>query len=82
MALLTTVKPRNIDTTGDYVVNSISATGNVSANNIKTDHLLYANGSPYVFTTTAAGSNTQIQFNDANSFAGSANLTYNKTSKN
>jgi hypothetical protein len=76
---ITKINPRGINTTGDYVVNSLSSTGNVTAGNIKTDHLLYANGTPYVFTTNAAGTNTQIQFNDGNSFAGSANLTFNKT---
>jgi len=79
MAAITTIKPRGIDITGDYVVNSLSSTGNVTAANIKTDHLLYANGTAYVFTTNAAGANTQIQFNDGNSFAGNANLTFNKT---
>jgi len=76
---ITKINPRGINTTGDYVVNSISSTGNVSAGNIKSDHLLYANGSPYAFTTNAAGTNTQVQFNDGNSFAGDANLTFNKT---
>ncbi len=76
---ITVIKSHGIDITGDYVVNSISSTGNVSAGNIKTDHLLYANGTPYAFTTNAAGTNTQVQFNDGNSFAGSANLTFNKT---
>ena len=79
MATLTTVKPRNIDITGNYVVNNISASANVVAGNIKTDNLLYSNGSPYVFTTSASGQNTQIQFNDSGSFAGNANLTFNKT---
>jgi len=78
-APITTIKPRGIDVSGDYVVNSISSTGNVSAGNIKTDHLLYANGTAYVFNTNAAGTNTQLQFNDGNSFAGDANLTFNKT---
>jgi hypothetical protein len=62
-----------------YGSNSISTTGNITAGNILSDHLLYANGSPYAFTTNAAGSNTQIQFNNANAFAGSANLTFNNT---
>jgi hypothetical protein len=79
MPAITTIKPRNIDITGDYVVNSISASGNIVAANVKTDSLLYSNGSPYALTTNAAGSNTQIQFNDANSFAGSANLTFDKS---
>ena len=90
MVSFTTIKPRNIDITGDYVVNSIAATGNISANtaiisgnitvgNVKTDSILYANGSPYSFTTLAAGSNTQIQFNDASNFAASSNFTFDKT---
>ena len=68
----------NITSVG--TLTSLSVTGNVSAGNIKSDNLLYANGSPYVFTTNAAGSNTQVQFNDGNSFAGSAAFTFNKGS--
>ena len=49
----------------------------VTAGNVKTNNLLYANGSAYVFSgSNAAGSNTQIQFNNANSFAASGNLTF------
>lgn len=80
MAAITKIIPRSINTTGNYVVASIEASANVVAGNIKSDHLLYANGSPYVFTTNAAGTNTQVQFNDGNSFAGSANLTFDKVS--
>ena len=65
--------------TNTLSVTNVTSTGNVSAGNIKTDSILYANGSPYVFTTNPAGSNTQIQFNDSNVFAASANLTFNKT---
>jgi len=65
--------------TDSFTFGNASVSGNVTAGNIKTDHLLYANGSAYVFTTNAAGSNTQIQFNDGNSFAGNAGLTFNKT---
>ena len=79
MATLGRIKPRNFDTSGDYVANSMNIAGNVSAGNIKTNNLLYANGTAYVFTTNAAGSNTEIQFNNNNSFAGSANLTFNNT---
>jgi hypothetical protein len=50
--------------------------GNVTAGNVKTDNLLYANGVPYVFTTNAAGSNTQVQFNNNNAFSASANFTF------
>lgn len=65
--------------TDSYTFGNANVTGNITAGNLKTDHLLYANGDPYAFTTNAAGSNTQVQFNDGNSFAGSANLTFNKT---
>jgi hypothetical protein len=57
----------------------LSVTGNTTTGNLRTDNLQYANGSPYVFTSNAAGANTQIQFNDGNLFAGSANLTFDKT---
>jgi hypothetical protein len=60
--------------TGNLTVANITTTGS-----LRTDNLQYANGVNYVFTTNAAGSNTQIQFNDSNSFAGSANFTFNKT---
>jgi hypothetical protein len=37
-------------------------------------------GAPSSFVSGAAGSNTQVQFNDANIMAGSANFVFNKTS--
>ena len=61
---------------GDITTANITLTGNIAANNVLTDHLRYANGDPY--QTAAGGSNTQIQFNSDSSFAGSANLTFNK----
>lgn len=70
------LKPYTIDTTQTFVFANIEVTGNLAAGNIKSDHLLYANGSPYVFTTNAAGTNIQVQFNDGNSFAGSVKLTF------
>ena len=74
---VTTNAQPNITSVG--TLTSVSVTGNVTAGNVKTDNLLYSNGTAYVFTTNAAGSNTQIQFNDANAFAGSANFTFDKT---
>ena len=74
---LTTASQPNITSVG--TLGNLTVTSNVTAGNIKTDNLLYANGTAYVFTTNAAGSNTQIQFNNANAFAGSANLTFNNT---
>ena len=64
------------------VTGSLSTTANIIAGNIKTDNLLYANGVAWSIgtSTSVAGSNTQIQFNDSSSFGASANLTFDKTS--
>ena len=61
-----------------FVVDTGGATliGNLSANGVKTDNLYYANGSPWDLGGNPGGSNTQIQFNNANEFGGSANLTF------
>ena len=69
------IKPRVVDATGDYTFNNVTATGNLvtlnanlgnaaTANYVKTDHLLYANGVAWNFGTgtAAGGSNTQVQF--------------------
>ena len=77
---LTLLEPIIVNTAANFTFANASVTSNITAGNVKTDNLLYANGSPYIFTTSAAGSNTQVQFNDANAFAGSANFTFNKTS--
>jgi hypothetical protein len=76
---LTTNAQPNVTSLG--TLSNLTVTGNISAGNIKTNSLLYANGSPWAIgtSTTVAGSNTQIQFNDSSSFAGSANLTFDKT---
>jgi hypothetical protein len=76
---LTTNSQPNITSLG--TLSNLAVTGNIVTGNIKTNNLLYANGSPWSIgsTTTVAGSNTQLQFNDSGSFAGSANLTFDKT---
>lgn len=53
------------------------ATGDAAANKY-----LKANGSwaTVTATATAAGSDTQVQFNDSSAFGGDSGLTYNKTS--
>ncbi len=79
MTLLTTVKPRNIDVTGDYVVNTISATGNVTADNIVTSGIYYPNGTAY--TTGGGGSGNVISnvalttLTSVDSFVGDGNTT-------
>ncbi len=65
--------------TYDFNNNVLNVTGNIAAGNVKTDNLLYANGSPWDLSDPG-GSNTQIQFNDDESFGGSAAFTFNKSS--
>jgi hypothetical protein len=65
--------------TYDFNNNVLNLTGNIAATNVKTDNLLYANGSPWDLSDPG-GSNTEIQFNDDESFGGSAAFTFNKSS--
>jgi hypothetical protein len=59
----------------------LTTTGNVVPLGIKTDNYYYANGAAVTFGSNAAGSDTQIQFNDGGTaFGGSASFTLNKTS--
>jgi hypothetical protein len=59
------------------VSSNINVTNTMQAGNVRTDNLLYANGNPWDLQE-AAGSNTQIQYNDGlNNFGASANFTYN-----
>ena len=68
----------------DITANKGTFTGNLLISNsnanygILTDNLYYSNGQPWDLQE-AAGSNTQIQFNDNNDFGASANLTFNST---
>lgn len=54
----------------------ITSSGNVVPLGIKTDNYYYANGAAVTFGETAAGSDTQVQFNDNGSFGASGNLTF------
>ena len=65
--------------TYNFNTNVLNVTGNVAAGNVLTDNLLYANGTAWDLSDPG-GSNTQIQFNDDESFGGSAALTFNKSS--
>jgi len=66
-----------------FVVNTAGANllGNLTAGGIKTDNLYYANGNPWDLQE-AAGSNTQIQFNNNNNFGASANFTFSTATNN
>ena len=64
----------NITSVG--TLSALSVSGNANVGGILTDNYYYANGSPVDFQQ-AAGSNTQIQFNNNNDFGASANFTFN-----
>ena len=75
-AILTKIQSSFDADSSTLTVPNLSVT-TVSVGNVKTNNLLYANGTAYSFASSnAAGSNTQVQFNNANSFAGSVNLTF------
>jgi hypothetical protein len=59
--------------------NVLTITGNVAATRVLTDNLLYANGTAWDLSDPG-GANTQIQFNDDESFGGSAAFVFNKSS--
>jgi hypothetical protein len=66
---------------GDITASNATFSGNLSISNanenfgILTDNLYYSNGVPWDLQE-AAGANFQIQFNDSNNFAASANFTF------
>jgi hypothetical protein len=76
---LTTAIQSNITSVG--TLGNLTVTSNIAAGNIKTNNLLYANGVAWSMgtVTTVAGTNTEIQFNDAGSFGASSNLSFDKT---
>ena len=61
---------------------NINVTNTMQAGNVRTDNLLYANGNPWDLQE-AAGSNTQLQYNDGNNdFGASANLVFDYVASN
>ena len=64
-----------ISISGNITGGNLITTGNAVVGGIKTNNYYYANGSP-LDMQQPAGSNTQIQFNNANDFGASANLTF------
>ena len=69
---------------GDITASNATFSGNLLISNananwgVLTNNLYYANGVPWDLQE-AAGANFQIQFNDSNNFAASANFTFNPT---
>jgi len=64
-----------VDSNGNVVSNFLNLTGNVAAGAIYSNNYRYANGQP--FAPNAAGSNTQLQFNNNGAFGGIPNVTWN-----
>ena len=57
----------------------LTTTGNVVPLGVKTDNYYYANGDAIVFGTSAAGSNTQVQYNNNGDFGAEAAFTYDQS---
>jgi hypothetical protein len=66
-----------IDANGNVVTNVNAPSANVTANRIFANNYFYANGISII--TNAAGSNTQVQFNNAGNFGANPNFTFNTT---
>ena len=59
------------------ISSNLNVTTNAAVGSLLTDNLLYANGQPWDLQE-AAGSNTEVQFNDGSgNFGASANFTFN-----
>jgi hypothetical protein len=64
------------------VSSNLQVTDTANVGNLRTDNLLYANGQPWDLQE-AAGSNTQLQYNDGNNdFGASANLVFDYVASN
>ena len=83
---LTTANIQYAIVTQNLTATGANFSGIVSVNRIQTDNYYWANGVPAQFQANSgsavnpAGSNTQIQFNAANAFGASAQLTFNQAS--
>ena len=64
----------NLNTPGNIITLSNAVVGG-----IKTNNYYYANGAPLDVGGNPAGSNTQVQFNDANEFGASSNFTFDSS---
>lgn len=69
------IPPREVIDANGNVVTNVFTTGNVTANVVYANNYRWANGQP--LTVSAAGTNTQVQFNTNGNFAASANFTFN-----
>ncbi len=77
---LTKLPGFTLDSTSSFTFANANVTANVSAGNILTNNLLYANGTAWTFGGTPGGSNTYVQFNDAGTFGGANTFVFDKFS--
>jgi hypothetical protein len=71
-----------VSVVGNVISGNVVTTGTVSATGNITGSYIFGNGSALTgitSTATAGGSNTQIQYNNANAFAGNSAMTFNNT---
>lgn len=68
-----------VSSTGSNIFGTLSVSGNATANAIKTDNYLYANGVPISFTGEPVGPNTSIQFNNNGDFGGTNTFTFDSS---
>ena len=61
------------------VTSNLNVTNTANVGNLRTNNLLYANGTAWDLGGNPAGSNTEIQFNNASEFGASANFTFDNT---
>ena len=71
----------DITTSNANLSANLYVTNTANVGNLRTDNILYANGTPWDFQE-AAGNTWQIQYNVANNFAASANFTYDDSIQN
>lgn len=67
-----------VDANGNVVTN-VNTSGNVSANVIYATEYKFANGDP--LTSSAAGSNTQVQYNNDDAFGADSTFTFDQITK-
>lgn len=72
----------NTGFTFDQTTGAFAVPGNATVTGILTNNYYYANGQPLDVGGSPGGSNTQIQFNNAGEFGGTANLSFDSVTNN
>jgi hypothetical protein len=88
LSTITQLEPFNINSSATFSFANTSVTANVSAGNIKTDNLLYANGTAWTFGSTYSNTNVAAYLPtysgnvSANYFSGNGSLLTSVTGAN